>query len=845
MHIVRGSKRADALVGTDMADLILGLSGDDSIDAKAGADFVVAGQGDDMVRGGRGDDTLIGGSGTDTAAFEGSVDNMVFRNHWGGILQVQGSEGKDTLQGFEYLKIGDKTYSAMGPIARTDRVEVAENQAIKVDVLANDQSLSNGGLKIQKIGGGNARAGDTVAVVDGIAVKLDFDGKLALDPGASYDSLSAGEMLEREFSYIVGNGSGSFATARVKLTIYGKNDGPVAISDTASAREATPLIIAASDLLANDRDIDRLDVLAVTGVAATDGTHGTVLLEGGQITYTPEAGYSGPASFDYTIGDGKGAAATATVNVEVISGQPNVAPDTAAVMVATDEGVAIAITLAGTDPDGTVASFQVTSLPNDGGLFLDAAGTQAVDPDNIPADAANSATIWFIPGPVLNGTVTLEYVAVDDDEARDETPSIITIEVAPVDDDAPLITSNGGGAAATLSLNENSLAVTAITVTDSDDDGGPLALAPFAALAVNQVLYSVEGTDAALFSISGSGDLAFLAAPDFENPTDFDMDNVYDVTVRVTDRTGRTDSQDIAVTISNLPGSILVGDQDVNQRQDTLVGTGEEDTISGLTMADLLSGLGGNDFISGGSGGDLLDGGDGDDTLLGDEGPDTLLGGAGDDFLDGGNNDDRLEGGDGADLMIGGNGVDTFIGGRGADSMTGGAGQDWVDYGAEELIQRGNAETLRGVEVNQLGIDDPSDPLPHDTAVDTFGNRDQIVEIRNVNGTSLNDWIRGGGQANILQGNAGDDILRGRGDNDIVDGGAGTDTAEYSGNWSDYQITHNADGSLTVRDLRPGGNLSTDGIDTVIDVESFQFADGTRDLASVLIPVVPTTFDLA
>jgi hypothetical protein len=431
---------------------------------------------------------------------------------------------------------------------------------------------------------------------------------------------------------------------------------------------------------------------------------------------------------------------------------------------------------------------------------------------------------------------------VDNDGAQDQSPATVSIEVTPVDDDAPLITSNGGGHTAAVTLAENSLVVTTITVTDPDEPNTAPSIASVGILAA-QVTYSLEGPDAALFSISTSGELAFLAAPDFENPTASDLDNVYEVTVRVTDRTGRTDTQGIAVTISNVPGSSLTGDPGGVPTMDTLTGTGEEDNISGLFQADALSGLGGNDLIDGGNGFDLLDGGDGNDILIGGAGFDTLLGGPGNDELSGGDGEDRLEGGDGSDQMLGGNGVDTFVGGRGNDSMTGGMGQDWIDYGAEEMIPRLPTDAAPiGVSVNQLAIDDGTDPLPHDSATDTFGNSDIITEIRNVNGTSLNDWIRGGGQANTLLGNGGDDRLRGRGDNDTLDGGAGNDTAEYSGNWSNYRITQNADGSLTIQDLRLGNNLTTEGTDTVLNVESFQFADGTRGIDEVLTPVQPAGF---
>src|SRR5439155_11836915 len=68
-----------------------------------------------------------------------------------------------------------------------------------------------------------------------------------------------------------------------------------------------------------DPDSDSLTVIAVT---ATESTHGTVTLAGGFVTYTPDRNYSGPASFQYTISDGQGGSATATVTLTVAPNQP-------------------------------------------------------------------------------------------------------------------------------------------------------------------------------------------------------------------------------------------------------------------------------------------------------------------------------------------------------------------------------------------------------------------------------------------------------------------------------------------------------------------------------------------
>jgi len=78
------------------------------------------------------------------------------------------------------------------------------------------------------------------------------------------------------------------------------------------------LIISAQDLLQNDTDADG-DILTISAVTATEDTHGTVSLnEDGDIVFTPETDYNGPASFTYTAIDGNGSSDTATVSVNVI-----------------------------------------------------------------------------------------------------------------------------------------------------------------------------------------------------------------------------------------------------------------------------------------------------------------------------------------------------------------------------------------------------------------------------------------------------------------------------------------------------------------------------------------------
>ena len=64
--------------------------------------------------------------------------------------------------------------------------------------------------------------------------------------------------------------------------------------------------------------------------------------------------------------------------------------------------------------------------------------------------------------------------------------------------------------------------------------------------------YSLSGTDSALMSVSSSGLVTFNTAPDFENPSDSNADNVYMVTANVSDGSAST-SADFSVTVTNDP----------------------------------------------------------------------------------------------------------------------------------------------------------------------------------------------------------------------------------------------------------------------------------------------------
>lgn len=100
------------------------------------------------------------------------------------------------------------------------------------------------------------------------------------------------------------------------------NSAPVAANDNGyTTYSNTALSIAAASLLANDTDADG-DPLSITG--ASGGVNGTVIFNSqtNSVTFTPNSGYTGVASFTYSISDGHGGTSSATVNLTVNS-QPD------------------------------------------------------------------------------------------------------------------------------------------------------------------------------------------------------------------------------------------------------------------------------------------------------------------------------------------------------------------------------------------------------------------------------------------------------------------------------------------------------------------------------------------
>lgn len=128
-----------------------------------------------------------------------------------------------------------------------------------------------------------------------------------------------------------------------------------------------------------------------------------------------------------------------------------------------------------------------------------------------------------------------------------------------------------------------------------------------------------------------------------------------------------------------------------------------------------------------------------------------------------------------------------------------------------------------------FNVDENLEPLGR-----TFNNFTMHVDskIENATGGAGNDELIGNDLINELSGGAGEDTLKGAGENDILNGGDDVDTAVYVNNKSDYTVEINSDHVLVT------ANVTSEGVDTLINIEKIQFADETITVNSPPIIIV-------
>jgi len=423
------------------------------------------------------------------------------------------------------------------PVAVADSITVAEGGTATLlvggatSILANDWDAD----------------GDTLTA---ILVTGPTNGTLTLNANGTFSYTHNGsETTSDSFTYKVNDGTVDGNTVTVTIGVTPVNDAPVANNDTATTDEGSAVVVA---VRSNDTDAEG-NPLTVSAV--TQGANGSVVIDAvtGNPIYTPNAGFSGSDNFTYTISDGNGGTATATVSVTVNAVVPvNAAPVAVADNITVAEGGTATILVGGatsvltndSDSDGDPLTAILVTGPANGTLTLNANGTFSYT-HNGSETTSDSFTYKVNDGTVDGNTV------------------IVNIGVSPVNDSAQI------GGNLTGSVKEDTPAQTTASgnLTIVDPDAGEQSF---------QTQTNIPGTYGS-FSITAGG--AWTYNIDNSNPVvqALKANEAKTETFTVTSVDGTTETITITVNGTN-DGPVAVADAaSVNQ-----------DAVLTLTPSELL-----------------------------------------------------------------------------------------------------------------------------------------------------------------------------------------------------------------------------------------------------------------
>jgi VCBS repeat-containing protein len=268
------------------------------------------------------------------------------------------------------------------PVANDDILNAVQNTTVTFSVLTNDLDPDGDTLTV------------TSATADNGAVIINTNGTLSYTPNTGFNG-------EDSIAYEISDAQGLTSTASVTVTVnpVSGNTDPVANDDEATVQAGSNSVIANllfipgsgfqdHRLMSNDFDPDgdslsiaQVDGQTMIGQAITvPGSNGGFfkVYPTGTAEFDASSGFedlaqgaSTTSSITYTISDGKGGLATATVTVTIngINDNPNAVDD--AISTTESDSVIIDMLANDTDVDGDVLSLLNVDTTNLTGLLVD------------------------------------------------------------------------------------------------------------------------------------------------------------------------------------------------------------------------------------------------------------------------------------------------------------------------------------------------------------------------------------------------------------------------------------------------------------------------------------------
>lgn len=341
------------------------------------------------------------------------------------------------------------------PIASPDSATSQNGGAVIIPVLTNDSDPNGDAVSITGVG----------TPANGTATFVGED--VVYTPPA--DTNFVGTVT---FPYSITDGNEGTATADITVTVD-RERPPIANPDASTIEAGSTATV---NVLVNDSDPDG-DSITITGVSGPD--NGETTFVGNQVIYIPnkaaqtpegQEDFSGTDSFFYSITDGNGGTASASVRVTVGGNQP---PDAVDDATGTAVGTAISIDVLAndTDPEGNpITIFQTGSGANGSTSISNNAIVYTPSSQTFIGEDSFVYTISDGNGGVDTATVTLQVgelppVAVDDTAILTATSTQTQLINVLANDSDPdggtfTLTDVGNGARGAAIINNNQIAYT-------------------------------------------------------------------------------------------------------------------------------------------------------------------------------------------------------------------------------------------------------------------------------------------------------------------------------------------------------------------------------------------------
>lgn len=244
-------------------------------------------------------------------------------------------------------------------------------------------------------------------------------------------------------------------SALPNFTVVCINEAANLVDDVVSTDEDQSVIVPIYD---NDSDLPTTGNVTVS----TQPTNGTVAIDNNGtpndplddiVTYTPNADYNGPDTFNYTVCNTFGDCSTATVDITVL---PIV--DAIDDSIATEENTPVAIAILDNDNDlPSIGTLTIATPPTNGTVVINDNGTP-----NDPSDD----TVTYTPNADYVGNDTFDYTLCDN--AGNCSTATVTVLVTDATD---LDADNDGILDSFEDLNVDGDNDPATNPTDTDNDG--------------------------------------------------------------------------------------------------------------------------------------------------------------------------------------------------------------------------------------------------------------------------------------------------------------------------------------------------------------------------------------